>query len=46
MARPNITVKEDQHFRNRCKREQKAFDEWPNKWKLILDEYKYKSYKL
>lgn len=46
MARPNITVEEDQHFRTRCKREQKAFDEWPNKWKLILDEYKYKSYKL
>lgn len=47
MSRPNITVEEDQHFRNRYKREQKAFDEWPYKWQLILDEYKYnKRYKL
>jgi len=41
MARANVSVEEDQNFRSRCEREQKAFDEWPSKWELILDEFKY-----
>lgn len=40
MARANVSVIDDQNFRSRCEKENKAFDEWPNKWKWILDEYK------
>lgn len=41
MARANVSVRDDQNFRSRCDQEQKAFDDWPNKWEWILDEYKY-----
>jgi len=41
MARANVSVSDDQNFRSRCEQEQKAFDDWPNKWEWILDEYKY-----
>lgn len=41
MTRANISVKDDLNFKTRCEQEQKAFDEWPNKWEWILDEYKY-----
>lgn len=40
MVRAGVTVAEDKNFKNRCEREQKAFDEWPNKWEWILNEYK------
>lgn len=44
MAREYISVKEDHNFKGRCEREQKAFDDWPNKWGFILEEYKYDLY--
>lgn len=40
MARANITVADDELFKNRCEREIIAHDKWPNKWGWILDEYK------
>jgi len=43
MTRANISVRDDQNFRSRCLREQKAFDEWPNKWEWITEEYKYEN---
>ncbi|XP_022163189.1 uncharacterized protein LOC111028754 [Myzus persicae] len=46
MARANVSVRDDQNFRSRCEQEQKAFDDWPNKWEWILDEYKERNEKL
>lgn len=41
MARGTLSVEEEQNFRSRCEREQKAHEEWPNKWGMLLDVYKY-----
>jgi len=40
MARANVSVRDDQNFRSSCEKEQKTFDDWPNKWEWILNEYK------
>jgi len=45
MARVMVSVNNDTNFKNRCEREQKAFDEWPYKWRWITEEYKYENYK-
>ncbi|XP_025420697.1 uncharacterized protein C20orf85 homolog [Sipha flava] len=40
MARRNVSVADDEIFRNRCEHEIKAHDNWPKKWGWILDENK------
>lgn len=40
MARGNVSVADDEIFRNRCEYEIRAYNNWPNKWGWILDEYR------
>jgi hypothetical protein len=40
MARRNVSVADDEIFRNRCEHEIEAHDNWPKKWGWILDENK------